>query len=169
MRRHKGFRHLIEAMPAILRGHPDAMLTLFAPRYPAPDSEVEAAACRQRVESLDLAGHVTIDGTFRDHDDLLARIGEADLAILPYEDSDEGGSAAAGDCLAAGTPLLVSRAPIFDGIRDYAATTEGDAAAIAHSVLRLLAEPATLARLQDAAERYRRTHTWRAAARRLAH
>lgn len=168
MRRHKGFRHLIEAMPAILRGHPDATLTLFAPRYPAPDSEAEAAVCRQRVESLGLTGHVTIDGTFREHGDLLARIGQADLAILPYEDSDEGGSAAAGDCLAAGTPLLVSRAPVFDGVRDSAATTESDATAIAYAVLRLLAEPAALADLKEAADRYRQTHTWGAAARRLA-
>jgi len=167
MRRHKGFRQLIAAMPAILRGHPGATLTLLAPPYPAPDSESERAACLRLVQALGLGAAVTVDGTFRDRPALLARIAAADLAVLPYEESNEGGSAAAGDCLAAGVPLIVSPAPIFDGVRDCSVTAEADPAAIAHAVLMLTTEPARRDDLRAAARRYRDAHTWAAAARRL--
>lgn len=166
-RKHKGFRHLIAAMPLIAQRFPEATLTLMACEYPSSDSREELTYCHELIRQLQVTDIVKLDSAFRAIDEIHRELISCDLAVLPYLSSDEGGSAAAADCLAAGLPLVVSEAEIFDGIREYCFTTIPSPEAIAQAVVTVLSDADTYARLAAATDKYRRQYTWSAVARLL--
>jgi glycosyltransferase involved in cell wall biosynthesis len=137
MRRHKGVRFLINAMPYVLNKFPKAHLTIQCALYPSDDSLFELKECKAEVKRLKLKEHVTFDSEFKEQITILENLKEADIAVLPYEKSNEGGSATASDCLSVGLPLIVSNAEIFDGIRDVVLTCEPEAVSIAEEIINL--------------------------------
>ena len=107
--------------------------------YPSEDSRSELDGCRQEIERLGLGQHVTLDTRFLPIQQVHELIAEADIAVLPYEHSGEGGSATLATCLAVGLPVVVSGAAIFDELRSVVSTVEpATPEAIAFTVGRVL-------------------------------
>lgn len=138
LRRHKGVRTLIKAMPRVLEEFPGAKLRVQCAIYPSPDSEEEFVACKEAVEALGLKDSVVFDARFLEKAEVLDELSKADIAVLPYDRSNEGGSASATDAFAVGLPLIVSDAEIFDGVRHVAATVRPEAKELAELILEIL-------------------------------
>lgn len=96
----KGHRYLLEAMPALIRQHPD-VLALIVGRTGHSTAELERI-----VESLDLSKHVRFLGHRTDIPDLLAA---ADVFVFPSVYEGLGGAAL--EAMALGLPMVVSDVP----------------------------------------------------------
>ena len=164
LRRHKGVPILIRAMAAVLEQFPTAILHIRCALYPSEDSRQELELCMSEIDRLQLKDSVIMDTRFLDKAVVLSEIKKADVAVLPYEKSNEGGSATAADCLAVSLPLIVSDAEIFDDIRDAALTTQPDVQHIADAILRVLSDTENYALLAKNSISYARANSWNSVA-----
>jgi glycosyltransferase involved in cell wall biosynthesis len=88
-------------------------------------------------------------------------IAEADVAVLPYESSGEGGSATLATCLAVGLPTVVSGAAIFDELRSVVSTVDpATPAAVAARVSEILLSPEQYEELVKKALEYAQRNSW---------
>lgn len=143
LRHHKGVPQLIEAMPLVRRVFPGARLLVKCALFPSLDSELEHRKCIELMDRLDLHDVVTLDTEFSPVDSLHDAIAAGDLAVLPYDESSEGSSAAASTCLAAGLPVLISQSMVFEELRPAADLLAGtSSAAIADAVVATLSDSA---------------------------
>lgn len=118
MRKHKGIPNLIYAVKLLQRDFPGIKLVALCSIYPSEDSQVALNMCMEAIRECGLESLVTIETQFLSIETVYERISHADIAVLPYEESNEGGSASASTCFTAGLPVIVSDAEIFDDIRD---------------------------------------------------
>jgi glycosyltransferase involved in cell wall biosynthesis len=141
----KGLRLLIDAMPAIRKRHPDVRLAVagFGPEEPA---------CRKRVHELDLGDCVRFLGAVPQSE--LPRLYQvAGVFVAPFIRTADGDQEGLGlvmvEAAGCGCPVVAGNVPaVRDVICDEAIGTLvacGDTAALADSVCRALAMPATAA------------------------
>ncbi|TWI66076.1 glycosyltransferase involved in cell wall biosynthesis [Desulfobotulus alkaliphilus] len=161
LRKHKGVRTLISAMKKVLSEFPGTKLKIQCALYPSEDSREELLACKKMVHTLGLEHAVNFDTRFLEKKEVLEKLSNCDLAVLPYLSSDEGGSASASDCFAVGLPVIVSTAKIFDEIRDAAFTVEPDADRIAEAILKILNSPDKYHALSCASVGYASENSWK--------
>lgn len=137
----KGLRYLIDAMPAILRMHPSAFLTVagFGP---------EEAALRQQAERLQLGDKVRFVGAVGQAalPDLYRR---AAVFVAPFVQAASGDQEGLGlvlvEAIGCGCPILAGRVPALtdvlgDGFDDMAIDPR-DTQAFADRIIALLAAP----------------------------
>jgi glycosyltransferase involved in cell wall biosynthesis len=160
LRRHKGLSRLIGAMPAVIKAYPGARLVVQSPVYPSEDSREELDSCLKAIRDLQLQDHVAMHTDFLEKAGVLQEIAKADLAVFPYDLSDEGGSGSATDALSVGLPVVVSQAEIFDGIRDVAITSIADSQHLADAIIALLCAPEKYEKHAHAAVAYARENGW---------
>ncbi len=140
----KGIEELLQATREVARAHPGLKLEL------AGDGDLESVA--RRAAQLGLAGTVTLHGWIgeRQRDSLLAR---ATVFVLPSH--AEGSPMSLLEAMAAGCPVVASDVGgipdvIVDGFNGLLVPA-GDAAALAHALQRLLADPALATEMGRAA------------------
>ena len=109
---HKGCNELVEALPAILRKHPDAHLLLINASYSEQRSAPVIAQIESTIERLGLNDKVTCKFDFLPEEESMLLLKSADLVVYPYQESTESSSAAvrmaiSGRCLVAITPLSI--------------------------------------------------------------
>jgi glycosyltransferase involved in cell wall biosynthesis len=142
----KGHRHLLDAVPEIVKACPTAVFLLAG----RGDRE---AALREQARSLGIDGHVRFLGLRRDVPALLAI---ADLFVLPS--LSEGLSIALLEAMAAGRAVVTTRVGgnpelVVDG-ETGVLVPPADAPALASAVSRLLADRAEAGRLGDNGRRH---------------
>lgn len=160
LRKHKGVVSLIRAMPEVLTKFPGAQLIVQCALYSSEDSKQELKDCEMELTRLGIQGAVRLDTRFLDKDLVLGELAKADLAVLPYEQSNEGGSATAADCMCVGLPLIVSTAEIFDEVRSVALTVPPEVEQISKGILNILADPERYASLVEASLQYANENSW---------
>lgn len=160
LRKHKGIATLIRTLPEVLKHYPGVKLIIQCALYPSADSERELETCKKEVKRLRLQDSVTIDTRFLDKEVVYAVLAKADIAILPYEQSNEGGSATATDCMAVGLPLIVSDAEIFDEIRDVVLTAKPNEQNMADAILKVLWDSELYESLASRSSAYARANSW---------
>ncbi|RLP80619.1 glycosyltransferase [Xanthobacter tagetidis] len=138
LRAHKGLDRLIEAFGRVREQIPNARLRLLCSLYPSDDSEATRDDLMSRISLLGIGAYVDVDFSYLDKETLLSELAKGDLAVFPYSESGEGGSAAVADALSVGLPVIVSRSSIFDDIRDVAVTCSTDAHELADGILAIL-------------------------------
>ena len=131
---HKGQKHLVDAMPLVLRQVPDAHLIIFGEGELRPSLE-------KQVKHLSLEKHVLLPG-FRD--DVLALVKSVDLFVM--SSVTEGLGSTVLDAMAMGLAVVGTRA---GGIPEAVVPGEtgllvppGDAKALAAAIVRMLKNPA---------------------------
>ena len=139
----KGLRHLIDAMPAILRSYPQAQLTIagFGP---------EIHARREQARHLGLSGRVTFLGAVA-QSDLPALYRRAAVLVAPFVRAPGGDQEGLGlvlvEAAACGCPIVAGDVPaIRDVLCDDSVgmrVAPGDVAALADAVCAVLAIPVT--------------------------
>ena len=141
----KGHRHLVAAMPAILRGAPDAWLAIVG-------EGSEADALRAQAASLDVAERVVFTGR---RDDVTALTADLTIAVLPSLREAQGISIL--EAMALRRPVVAAAVGgipevITDGV-DGLLVLPGDPAALADAVVRLIRDPALRERIAEAGYR----------------
>ena len=149
----KGLPVLLEAWPTILRERPGTRLLV------AGRGDVEEI---RRGIPPDCRDDVTFLGGVSD-EDKVAMFASSDLYIAPHTGGESFGIVLA-EAMAAGTPVLASELVAFRAVLDEgrlgALVPVGDADALAKSALEMLADPARLDQLRDAARKAVRRYDW---------
>jgi glycosyltransferase involved in cell wall biosynthesis len=138
----KGLRHLVEALPAILRARPDAFVTVagFGP---------EEARCRALAQRLGLEARVRFVGGVPQAE-LPALYRRAAVFVAPFVQAASGDQEGLGlvvvEALGCGCPVVVSDLPpvrdIFGAAAPRGLVPPGSAAHLAEAVGRVLSDPA---------------------------
>jgi glycosyltransferase involved in cell wall biosynthesis len=162
----KGLEHVIDAMPAIVAGHPSAMYIVLGATHPhvkQQQGEAYRHMLQARAERLGVEASVTFHNRFVSHEELVEFLSAADLYVTPYlkeEQSTSGTLAYAVGCGKAviSTPYRYARELLADG-RGVLVPWR-DAAAIGREVVGLLDDPAKRAEMQQRAAAYGRSMGW---------
>ena len=149
----KGLPVLLDAWPTIHRERPGTRLLV------AGRGDVEEI---RRGIPPDCRDDVTFLGGVSDGDKV-AMFASSDLYIAPHTGGESFGIVLA-EAMAAGTPVLASELVAFRAVLDEgrlgALVPVGDADALAKSALEMLADPARLDQLRDAAREAVRRYDW---------
>lgn len=149
----KGFRYLLDALPEVLRRHPDAHLVLGG------GGDLEQAL-RARARELGVEGSVTFSGPL-DHPGVLELMRAADLFVMPSirdrRGNIDGLPVVVLEAMAAGLPVVATRVAgmplaVADGETGLL-VPERDPAALAEALLSLLGDPARRRALGSAGRR----------------
>jgi glycosyltransferase involved in cell wall biosynthesis len=161
LRSHKGVPNLINAIGILKNEFPGITLLVQCALYPATDSRDTLNACRQAIRENNLDASVHLDTEFLPIGEVCDRISKTDLAILPYIESDEGGSASATTCFTAGLPVVISRAEIFDELRDVTFTLDDTSPeAIAKTLSKIFNNPELHSQLIQKTANYSKRVSW---------
>jgi glycosyltransferase involved in cell wall biosynthesis len=126
IRKHKGLPELIKAIALLRNQYPKITLIAQCALYPSHDSQEELNNCLSIIKKHGLEENVVLNTGYYPIEELYRRISVADLGVLPYAPSSEGGSGSAATCLASGLPLIVSKASIFDELREIVFTLDSN-------------------------------------------
>lgn len=155
----KGIEDVLEAVARLRAGaFPQLGYRVCGGTFPTGPSREYLARLRQRVEALGLKDAVHLTGEFLSERQVTLEMQAADLLLLNYRTGNNQGASGAGRrALAAGRPLAVSQAPIFDDMRQAVHTLEGP---LEHEVAQLLGHPARLSEVAARGRSYCRTRSW---------
>jgi FkbM family methyltransferase len=161
LRQHKGFVRLVEAFALVREVIPGASLRLLCSLYPSADSERAKQDVERSISRLGLETSVDFDTAYHDKEQLLTLLAQADLAVFPYDESAEGGSAAVADAIAVGLPIVVSPSSIFDDVRNVALTCGTDPRQLADGILDVLTADDRYLRMARATRAYAERNSWK--------
>ena len=121
----KGLRELIAAV-GLLRGRvPGVRLVMLNALYPVAASAHERWLCEGDIGALGMWDCVTLESDFLEEEEILARLGAADVVVYPYQSTQESASAAVKMGLSSLTRVAVTPLPIFDDIAGVAHVLPG--------------------------------------------
>ena len=162
----KGIRHMIEAMPAIVADHPEALYEIVGATHP---NLVRKEGERHRRMLMDLArdlgvwDHVRFVDRFVEQEELLDMLQAADIYVTPYLNMAQVTSGTLSYAIAVGKPVVatpfVHAREILDGGHGLL-VPPADAQALTSAVLDLLDHGETCTELGGTAYRRGRTMLW---------
>ncbi len=150
----KGLECVIEALPAIVERHPEAVYRIVGATHPNLIA-AEGEAYRERLvalaDELGVAEHILWDNRFLETEELLDQLEACDIYITPYPNMQQSTSGTLSYAVALGkavvaTPYLHARELLADGAGEL--VEPRSAQAIADAVNHLLEDPARLHSLQ---------------------
>lgn len=105
----KGLEYVIDALPEIVRAHPDTIFAIVGATHPEVrrrDGEAYRHALQRRVRDLGLDRHVAFYNRFIDTPTLLDFISAADIVITPYVGREQAVSGVLSYALGAGKAVV---------------------------------------------------------------
>lgn len=162
----KGIERVIEALPAIVEGHPDVLYRIVGATHPtlvARDGEAYRDRLKGLADRLGVADHIAWENRFLDTEDLLDQLEASDIYITPYLNLQQSTSGTLSYAVALGkavvaTPYVHARELLAN---DVGVLIEpGSATAIAEAVNALLDCPARLLTIQRRAYAKGRETIW---------
>ena len=162
----KGVRHMIEAMPAIVGEHPDALYEVVGATHP---NQVRKEGERHRRMLMDLArdlgvqDHVRFIDRFVEQEELLDLLQAADIYVTPYLNMAQVTSGTLSYAVAVGKPVIATPYVHAKEILDHGhglLVPPADARALAEAALDLLNHPDKRSELARDAYSRGRTMLW---------
>ncbi|MDB6070858.1 MAG: glycosyl transferase family 1 [Verrucomicrobiales bacterium] len=168
----KGIEHVIEALPAIARAHPNVVYLVLGATHPhllAREGERYRLSLERLAEDRGVKEHVIFYNRFVSPEDLTEFIGATDVYLTPYQNEAQITSGTLAYVFGAGkavvsTPYWHARELLADGRGTL--VPFNDPAAIAEGVCGFLDHPARLAAVQKTAWDMGREMIWPAVAER---
>ncbi|MBX3595591.1 glycosyltransferase [Sphingomonas sp.] len=162
----KGIETVIEAMPAVVTRHPDALYVILGATHPnlvAHEGEAYRDRLKALVAQLGIDRNVAFIDAFVEQDDLLDYLQAADIYATPYPNPAQITSGTLSYAVAMGkpvvsTPYIHATEILADGhgiLVDF-----GDSAAFAREISGLLDDRDACARLAERAHARGRTMIW---------
>ena len=105
----KGLELVVEALPRILKHHPEAVYVVLGAIHPhvyRHDGNAYLAKLRRLAEKRGVAGHVVFHSRFVALEELLAFLGAADVYLTPYPGEDQISSGTLAYALGAGKAVV---------------------------------------------------------------
>jgi glycosyltransferase involved in cell wall biosynthesis len=168
----KGIEYVIEALPAILKRHPNVVYMVLGATHPhlvAREGETYRRKLEQLVEQRGLRGHVLFYDRFATIDELKEFIGATDIYITPYLNEAQITSGTLAYTFGAGKAVVST--PYWHA-QELLADERGvlvpfrDSQAIAEGVNHFLSNPTLMTAMRKRAWKAGREMTWPAVARR---
>jgi glycosyltransferase involved in cell wall biosynthesis len=162
----KGLEWGIRAMARLQSLEPPPRLVIRGTTHPNVKRQ-EGEHYREQlvdlVDSLGLEGSVTIEDGYMTAGELERLVRSADLALLPYDNSEQVTSGVLVDVIAAGLPVVATRFPhAVELLRTGAGLVvpQRDDEAMAAAIASLLTQPEQLRAAAEEARRMGRRHAW---------
>ncbi|HEY6868815.1 MAG TPA: glycosyltransferase family 4 protein [Novosphingobium sp.] len=167
----KGLERVIEALPAIVRRHPEVVYRIVGATHPnlvAAEGEAYREGLVELARRLGVEQHVAWDNRFLETAELLDQLEACDIYITPYTGLQQATSGTLSYAVALGkavvaTPYVHARELLAAGAGVL--IDPGSSNAVAEAVGALLDDPARLARVRARAYARGRTTIWSAFAR----
>jgi len=162
----KGIRHMIEAMPAIAKEHPDVLYEIVGATHPnlvRSDGECHRSMLIDLARDLGVEEHVRFVDRFVEQDELLDMLQAADIYVTPYLNMAQVTSGTLAYAVAVGkpvisTPYVHAQEILADG--HGLIVPQADPDALAAAVIDLLSNEAKRHALARAAYRRGREMLW---------
>lgn len=162
----KGLEYVIEAMPAVVARHPDALYLIAGQTHPEllkQRGEEYRNKLTALVEELDLTDNVLFVNQYLEQKDIIEYLLATDVYVTPYLDPNQITSGTLSYALGAGkavvsTPYLHAKEALAEDrglLVDFRAPDQ-----IAEAVNRILDDPKLKQRLERNAYRYANQATW---------
>ncbi len=162
----KGIRHMIEAMPAIAKRHPDALYAIVGATHP---NLIRSEGERHRTQLMNLARELGVDrhvefiDRFVEQEELLDMLQASDLYVTPYLNMAQATSGTLSYAVAVGKPVIATpyvhaREILADG--HGLIVPPGDPTALAQAAIGLLSNDERRRSLARAAYRRGREMLW---------
>jgi glycosyltransferase involved in cell wall biosynthesis len=133
--------------------------------YPGDKSEDYLDQCLAEAGKLGVRGLIDIDTRFLPIDEVQAHLSTVSAVLMPYDSSEEGGSAAANLALAARRPIVTSPSSIFRSVSDVVCSADRHAPeAYAELLDKILSEPDVSRELSDRASSWVEANSYNRAA-----
>jgi glycosyltransferase involved in cell wall biosynthesis len=168
----KGIEHAIEALPEIVRRHPNVVYLVLGATHPqllANEGERYRLGLKRLAEEIGVKGHVIFHNRFVSLDDLKEFIGATDIYVTPYLNEAQVTSGTLAYVFGAGkavvsTPYWHAQELLADG--RGVLVPFGDPAAVANGVCDLLDDPVRMEKTRHDAYAIGREMIWPAVAQR---
>ena len=162
----KGVRHMIEAMPAIVAEHPEALYVVVGASHPnlvRHEGEQHRHALMALSQELGVGEQVRFVDAFVEQEELLDMLQASDLYVTPYLNMAQVTSGTLSYAVAVGkpvisTPYVHARELLADG--RGLIVPKADAAALADAAIALLSDDARRATIAGKAYDHGRTMLW---------
>jgi glycosyltransferase involved in cell wall biosynthesis len=162
----KGIEYGIAAV-SLLQGHSPAPTYIVAgqthPKVLATQGERYRNQLRDLGLALELGRYLQFDDSYREWDSLRALVRSVDVVLLPYDSLDQVCSGVLVEALASAKPVVATRFPLAQELLSNGAglvVPQGDVAAMAAALERILYEPGLAAQLSEAARRRASVLLW---------
>ncbi len=166
---HKGVKELIEAFSILKKQRSDAVLLLVNALYPEPSSsKVLRKECLDLIEEFGLRESVIMETDYLSDEESTALLGTADIAVFPYQETEESASGAVRYALALNIPVLVTPLKIFSDVSDIVYELPGSSAtSIARGIDKFFAEELKVDSKREGRTAWIKNHDWPLLATRL--
>ncbi|MFN7163656.1 MAG: glycosyltransferase [Hyphomonas sp.] len=162
----KGLEHAIEALPGIVRDHPDVVYRIVGATHPnlvAREGETYRERLMALATRLKVEDHIQWDNRFLDLPDLLDQLEACDIYLTPYPNLQQSTSGTLSYAVALGkavvsTPYVHARELLADGAGVL--IEPGSPAAVTGGVNRLLDQREALGEMQARAYARGRATVW---------
>jgi glycosyltransferase involved in cell wall biosynthesis len=107
----KGIRHMIEAMPAIVREHPEALYEVVGathPNFVRKEGERHRQMLMRLARELGVEDHVSFIDRFVEQEELLDMLQAADIYVTPYLNMAQVTSGTLSYAVAVGKPVIAT-------------------------------------------------------------
>ena len=107
----KGIRHMIEAMPAIVRDHPEALYEVVGATHPnqvRKEGERHRRMLKDLARDLGVEDHVRFVDRFVEQEELLDMLQAADIYVTPYLNMAQVTSGTLSYAVAVGKPVIAT-------------------------------------------------------------
>ena len=164
--RGKGLEYIIEALPEIVKKHPDVVYLVLGETHPgvrSHEGESYRNSLLELIERLGMQDHVRFNNRFLRLDELVRYLCATDVYVTPYLNKDQivsGTLAYALGCAKAivSTPYLYAEEVLADGRGVLVDFRDSDA--FAKAIIRLLDNPAEREAMENLAYKYGRRTAW---------
>lgn len=162
----KGIRHMIEAMPAIVAEHPEALYEVVGASHPnlvRHEGEQHRASLMALAQELGVGDHVRFVDAFVEQEELLDMLQASDLYVIPYLNMAQVTSGTLSYAVAVGKPVISTP---FVHARELLADGRGlivpkaDPVALAEAAIALLSDDKRRAAIAGKAYAHGRTMLW---------
>lgn len=169
----KGLEYVIDAMPAVVARHPDALYLVVGQTHPEllkQQGEAYRNTLERAAEDLGMTDHIAFVNEYLTQRDIVGYLLATDVYVTPYLDPNQITSGTLAYALGAGKAIVST--PYLHAI-EALADDRGiivpfrDATAIADAVGRILDDPELKKRLESRAYAYGRQTAWPAVGRRV--
>ena len=165
---HKGFTQLIEAFNILRRTHPGLRLEMLNASYPAAESDIELQRCRDAIAASPHGEAITLVSDFLTDEEVLARLGQSDLIVFPYQNTGESSSAAVRFGLASRRPVACTPLPIFRDVANVTFQLPGCAPReLAEGIAAMLCDTGKLQKIGEIQAAWLAEHDWQVVSTRL--